>query len=279
MPHASRIAPEQALTRLRGVPAKGYDPDMSFLDHAIIGQRYFPARRDPLPHPTWVEVDDARLACYSSGQKHAVTVVHFHGNGEVVADYLPFFADCFEAAGADSFFAEYRGYGASTGRPQLARMLDDIPAIMDAVGRPASEIIVFGRSVGSIYAVEFAARFPDIAGLILESGIADVAERIALRVSPAELGVDADTFTRALRARFDHAAKLKGRSLPTLVMHARHDHLVDVSHGERLASYPRENARLVVFPTGNHNTIFGANSQRYLEEVGDLIATCSAGPS
>ena len=48
------------------------------------------------------------------------------------------------------------------------------------------------------------------------------------------------------------------------------------SHGERLASFPGEPARLVVFPHGDCNTIFGANQERYLEEVAALIALCSA---
>ena len=62
---------------------------------------------------------------------------------------------------------------------------------MGQKGCPASELIFFGRSVGSIFAIEAASRFPDAAGLVLESGIADVLERLLLRVQPEELGVTA----------------------------------------------------------------------------------------
>ena len=54
------------------------------------------------------------------------------------------------------FLAEYRGYGGSTGEPSLVAMLDDVDAIFSALGRPAGELVVYGRSIGSIYAIEFA---------------------------------------------------------------------------------------------------------------------------
>jgi pimeloyl-ACP methyl ester carboxylesterase len=247
---------------------------MSILDHPLITERYFFPRHYPVPRPRWVQVEGARLACHSSSNDHPFTVVHFHGNGEVVGDYVPEFEDWVGDLGADCFLAEYRGYGESTGTPQLGRMLDDIPAIFDAVGRPAEELIVFGRSVGSIYAIEFAARYPDVAGLVLESGIADPLERIVMRVTPDELSVSLAELEDAFSDRLNNVAKLRARQKPTLVMHTRHDSLVNVSHAVRLASAPAANVRLVLFPHGDHNTIFVANRERYVDEVRRLLTIC-----
>ena len=243
---------------------------MPLLDHPIISQRYFFPRSSRLKDPTWVDVDGARLACHYSQGDHPIVVVHFHGNGEVCADYVPEFPARCAAMGADCFLAEYRGYGGSTGTPQLGAMLDDIEPIYEAIGRPASEIVVFGRSVGSIYAIEFASQYP-VAGLILESGIADPEERILLRASPSELGTTPELLRAEFRARLDHEHKLVERTRPTLVMHARGDSLVKATHGVRLASYPRSNVRLVLFDEGNHNTIFGRNETRYMEEFAELV--------
>ena len=49
----------------------------------------------------------------------AKTVIYFHGNGEVVADYLPSFPEWITRAGCNVLLAEYRGYGMSSGTPAL----------------------------------------------------------------------------------------------------------------------------------------------------------------
>ena len=46
------------------------------------------------------------------------TMIHFHGNGEAVADYVPFMADVFADMGLNSLFVEYREYGGSTGQAE-----------------------------------------------------------------------------------------------------------------------------------------------------------------
>jgi len=252
---------------------------MSILDHDLISERYFFPSEDAPADPTWVDVDGARLACYATPRRHDLTVLHFHGNGEVVAGYVPWFVDWMGELEADCFLAEYRGYGASTGTPRLGKMLDDVEAIIEAVGRPADEIVVFGRSVGSIYAIETAYRFPEVAGLILESGIADPGERILLRCTPDELGVSKARLDAAFAERLDNLAKLQSRDKPTLVLHTENDHLVDVSHGERLAAAPARKARLVTFHAGDHNTIFSANREEYEEEVQRLLHRSRRSPS
>jgi len=246
---------------------------MSLLDHPLIAQRYFYPRRAPLADATFVDVDGARLACW----RHAPhpdggTVVYFHGNGEVVADYVDGFGDVFAAMGWNLFMAEYRGYGGSTGAPALASMLGDVGPILDAVGAPRSRVVAFGRSIGSIYAIHAASIAPDLGGLILESGVADVLERIAIRVTPRELGVTSSALCAAVDEELGHSRKLGAWRGPTLVMHARHDDLVDVSHGERLAAWAAGPTTLEIFPRGDHNSILHANAPAYWAAVRRLLA-------
>jgi hypothetical protein len=250
---------------------------MSVLDHPLITARYFFPRPDAVIDPTWVDVEHGRLACYAARRGHPLTIVLFHGNGEVVADYVPAFVELFDDLGADCFLAEYRGYGASQGVPQLGKMLDDVDAIFEAVGRRPEEIIVFGRSVGSIYALEFAHRHPEVAGLVLESSIADPLERILIRATPAELGTSLEALRAACQERLDHRAKLRARRKPTLIMHTKNDHLVDASHATRLASWQTENVRLVMFAHGDHNTLFAVNLNQYVEELRELVRVCARG--
>jgi hypothetical protein len=244
----------------------------SILDHPIISSRYFFPRRAEVPRPVWVECDGARLACYSH-RPHpgAKTILHFHGNGEVVSDYLPDFPVLLEQLGYNCFLAEYRGYGMSSGTPAMAGMLADVERIIAATGRPPEELILFGRSVGSIYALHGAFRVPQVAGLIIESGIADPLDRLLLRLEPDELGVTLAQLEAAVAQELNHQQKLSHYHGPTLIMHTRYDGLVELSHAERLYAWASSPKRLKIFERGNHNTILWANHAEYFQTVQQFI--------
>ena len=161
---------------------------------------------------------------------------------------------------------EYRGYGESSGHPALASMLDDALAVTDALGVNPGKLVVYGRSVGSIYALHVAAHRP-VAGLVIESGIADVRERLVLRLSAADLGVDDARLHGAIDELLDHRAKVEAFAGPILVLHARSDVLVRPEHGARLAAWGGDRATLQVFEHGDHNTIHAFNGRRIVELV------------
>lgn len=248
-------------------------PPATVLDHPLISERYFFPRPDPPRARLDVDAGDATLACaLHRASPEGRTVVHFHGNGEVVADWQDGFPEAIGRMGWDLLLAEYRGYGASTGAPRLGRMLDDVAAVLRAAG-PPEKLVIFGRSVGSIFALEAVARCPGVAGLVLESGIADPLERLLLRVTPRELGVQAADLEAAVAARLDHRRKLAAYRGPVLVMHTRHDGLVDPSHGERLAAWAGGGATLRVFEAGDHNSILLENQGEYLELLEGFLAS------
>ena len=70
---------------------------------------------------------------------------------------MPGFTPALVAAGVNVALGEYRGSGGSSGESALASMLDDALAITDALGVEPSRLVVYGRSVGSIYALHVAA--------------------------------------------------------------------------------------------------------------------------
>jgi pimeloyl-ACP methyl ester carboxylesterase len=246
----------------------------SILDHPIVSQRYFFPRADRFPAPFFVEVDGARLACaFRKVAPDAPTVVHFHGNGEVVGDWLDGFPEWLHSLGWNVLLAEYRGYGMSTGQPQLSKMLDDVERVVQASGVAPERLVFFGRSVGSLFAVHAASRFPRAAGLVVESGIADVLERISLRVEPRELGVPAGALEAAVRERLDQRAKIRAYRGPVLLLHTRRDGLVDVSHAEQLAAAAGGKVTLRVFERGDHNSILAVNEAEYRKAVAAFLAS------
>lgn len=252
----------------------------SLLDHPALSARLFYAWPNRFPDPFFVQSAAGVLGCwYKRPFPDGLTMIHFHGNGETVADYLVHFADRIAALGVNLLLAEYRGYGMSAGEPGLAAMLDDIPDIVTASGVDPSGLIFFGRSLGSLYAAHGASLYPEAAGLVLESGIANPLERILLRVEPRQLS----TTLEELRAETDRVlhqetklAAFRGR---TLVMHTRNDDIVPCSHGMQLHDWANEPKELVMFERGDHNNIMEINRERYFEHLGSFINRLPAAPS
>jgi pimeloyl-ACP methyl ester carboxylesterase len=252
----------------------------SVLDDPTLNRRYFFPRPASFRDPVWIDVGDAQLACaFNQVDGADFTVVHFHGNGEVVRDWLAEgLAERFAAVGCSLLLAEYRGYGMSTGVPALGRMLDDVERVIAAADLPPERLVLFGRSVGSLFAIHAAARFPQIAGLILESAIADPLERLLLRLDPSEVGMTSGEFAEAVRERLDHRKKMAAYRGPVLVLHTRFDDLVPVTHGERLAEWAGGHATTLIFERGHHNTILAENGEPYFEAIGRFLAELRAKP-
>jgi pimeloyl-ACP methyl ester carboxylesterase len=244
------------------------------LDHPILAGRTFYPRRVHLPDPFWVETSGgSRLACHRQEVgKDAPTVVFFHGNGEVVADYVPDMPSLLGRLGCSSVLVEYRGYGRSTGRPGLQSMVDDVAALLNAIDVPDSRLILFGRSIGSIAAIRGVRLRPHALGLVIDSGIFDVLERVTLRVSADELGVAAAELADAIARELDPVQALADFQGRSLIMHTRQDDLIDLSHAERLFEKSSGPKRLVIFDRGDHNSIFEENRAEYVHALEELIA-------
>src|SRR4030095_15086940 len=155
----------------------------------------------------------------------------------------------------------------STGQPSLVGMLEDVPAIIRSLGIPDSRIVLFGRSIGSLYAVHGVSKHPQVAGVILESGIANITEWFFMRVQPEELGMSKTALIDELQRHFDYATKLRSLQGRTLVLHTR--------HAELLYAAAPEPKTLHLFDQGGHNDIFYRNRQAYMQLVETFLGACA----
>jgi alpha-beta hydrolase superfamily lysophospholipase len=212
---------------------------------------FFP-RRDTSAAPDgavdlMIDVGGAALHVRRYAAPHArCTLLLFHGNGEVIADY-DVAVDHFAEAGAALAVVDYRGYGRSTGSPTLRTVVDDARVIAEAIGPH----IVMGRSLGGAAAHELYARpTASMLGVVLESAFSDLAGLIRRRgLEPPALSADD-------RATFDPLAKLPAGKLPLLVMHGARDHLIAATEAEtalRVAGSPDK--QLVLVPEHGHNDV------------------------
>lgn len=84
------------------------------------------------------------------------TVVHFHGNAQNMTSHYPYSA-WLAKEGYNVFIFDYRGYGASGGKPRLdGVVMDGKAALEHALKLPGAlpeKVIVFGQSLGGAVAV------------------------------------------------------------------------------------------------------------------------------
>ncbi len=245
------------------------------LDHPALNSRYFFPRPDALSRPFWVKsTEGVELAChYERAPRGARTVLLFHGNGEVAADYTGRFAAEMRRVGVGLCVAEYRGYGESTGEPSLPALLEDAEAMLEALKLAPEDLIVFGRSVGSIPACELAHLEPNLGGLVLESGIHDVRERVLMRVRPAQLGMSDAELDDVMSQDFNHADKLASYAGPILLLHAERDSTVNAQHAHANAKCAGGAVTLAVLPNGDHNSIEAENREAYWRTFGNWVAS------
>ncbi len=126
-----------------------------------------------LDDPFWVDIGTVKLACYYKiCDENFATIVLFHGNGEVVSDYLQNYAALFGLFNVNIFIAEYRGYANSTGTSTVCVCLEDAIRIIRHLKLSPEKTIIFGRSLGSLPAIHTATYF-NVHKLIVENEIID----------------------------------------------------------------------------------------------------------
>lgn len=250
-----------------------YSSKKTVLNHPIISERYFFPRYEQFENPYFVECNGVKLACYYlNNHIETKTVVYFHGNGEVVADYLDFYPQLFDKEGYNLFLFEFRGYGMSTGKPALVDMLTDVECVLKKLNIPQNKIILYGRSVGTLYAIHAASFFPKAYALILESGIADIEERIMIRISsPSEIDSSYEELKQEFHKHFNTEKKLSAFKSKSLVLHTVNDQLVAVAHGKKLYEYLNQPKNIHLFERGDHNTIFTVNQNEYFQILFDFL--------
>lgn len=202
----------------------------------------------------------------------APSILFFHGNGEIVADYDDM-GRIYNDMGLNFIPVDYRGYGRSTGSPTVTSMMRDAHVIFEWVQNKMTEdghkgsFMVMGRSLGSASALELAAHYPDrMDGLIIESGFSHVTPLLEL------LGIHTEAFGIKEEEGSRNIDKIKSFHKPTLIIHAEYDHIIPFSQGQDLyEASPAEDKRMLKIPHADHNTIFYYGMTEYLNAIKEFV--------
>ena len=202
----------------------------------------------------------------------APTLLFFHGNGEIGPEYDDI-AQVYNQKNINFIIADFRGYGFSSGVPDVENTQSDAHIILDFVLKYLKEknysgsLILMGRSLGSVSVLELTKRYPhDFSGLIIESGFADEGPLFNL------IGTTAQLAGFKKEDGFQNGGKIKNYAGPLLIIHAEQDHIVPFAQGELLYnSCPSKDKKFLPIPNANHNNILGISPQKYFEEIERFI--------
>ncbi|ATB34102.1 alpha/beta hydrolase [Melittangium boletus] len=188
----------------------------------------------------------------------APTVVHFHGNGEQLADEI-WLGQRFQDAGLGFYAVEYPGYGLSRDSegPSEKRIYAAAQVALEHLhkdlGVKPEETVLQGQSLGSGVAVEMATRGRGSRLLLITpyTSIVDIGAGLFPWL-PARLLV---------RDPFDTASKAPGLKLPVLIVHGTLDEVVPVEMGKRLGTiFP--NATVRILDGKHHNDLLDSADVR-----------------
>ncbi len=197
-----------------------------------------------------VSTDDVRINCwyFKSADPNARCIILFHGTNRTLIsesslmrmNYLAnknYHVVCFD----------WRNVGSSSPGPMNKIKFDDI-AVMEFVQQtlkiPVNRIYLYGWSGGSGHAAMMMAKYPEVAGLILQCPYAKLVDVFPLGSKAADCDLDTEFFVSELVRRQPNK--------PILIMHSLGDKMIDFSHALRLVCVAGANCRFVIYDECGH---------------------------
>lgn len=197
------------------------------------------------------------------------TILFLHGNRWNIAKFTGT-AELYRKLGLSCLMVDYRGYGASTGKPSEEGLYADAEtAYQWLIGEgkvPEGRIIIAGRSLGGALAARLASR-RNCAGLMLESTFTSLDDEGAYFHPFLPIGLIS-------KYRFDTAADLAKVKCPLLAVHSRDDKTVPLSLGRRLFEKGAMKSKTFVELSGSHNDCYFESGSVYADAVAAFVKAC-----
>lgn len=248
--------PRIAFYPIRGVQETPAALRLPFVDVRI------PTEDGETLHGWWLEDPAARAQ-----------VVFFHGNGGNLSLWLEAIAGI-RQRGLSVLAVDYRGYGASTGRPSERGLYRDADASIRAFAgrlrKGGTPVIYWGRSIGAPVAAHAATRLaPD--ALVLESPMSH--GRSLLETNPVLWLLSFFSSYRFATSRF-----VQQLDVPLLIVHGDVDSLVPYASGKRVFDAARTARKtFATIPGAGHNDLHVVNPPLYWQAIDTFVASLRPG--
>jgi len=191
--------------------------------------------------------DGARLIAWRAAARPGrPTILYLHGNAGNLAGRADRF-ERYQRLGFGLMMLSWRSYSGSTGQPTEAHNVADAILAFDMLvtsGVPASDIVVYGESLGSGVAIQLAGVRP-VAALVLDAPYTSI-------VDVAILSYPYLPVRPLLLDRYESDRHIKEVTAPVLILHGERDAVIPVKMGRALYELVRAPKKIALFPEGGH---------------------------
>jgi uncharacterized protein len=198
-----------------------------------------------------------------------IVLLWFHGNAGNITHRYDMIGGLMELP-VRVFIIDYRGYGKSEGSPSERGLYLDARAAWDYLrterGIPSERIIIFGKSLGSVPAVDLASKV-ESAGLIVQSGFTSASD-MAASIFPF-------LPTMLLRSKMDSISKIANVHCPKLFIHSPVDEVVPYKLGRRLFEAAPEPKQFYEVTGAPHNETYIVGGKAYFQALKAFIESCN----
>ena len=175
-------------------------------------------------------------------------ILYFHGNTRSIKGWAKYAKDFYRYK-YDVVLVDYRGFGKSTGRKSEKEMLNDVQVVYDtlAVQYHESQIIVYGRSLGSGFATKVASdNSPRY--LILDAPYYNFAKAVQrfIPILPMRF---------VLRYQLQTDKWIRKVNCHTYIIHGSKDWLIPISQSKKLQQLNPRKITLITIEGGGHNNL------------------------
>jgi pimeloyl-ACP methyl ester carboxylesterase len=205
-------------------------------------ERYDPLKSDQYRRAIEVRADDGAVlrGWFLHAPENPRTVIYFYGNAQTTRDAEGTTYWLFRTLGCNVLTMDYRGYGASDGKPAFEPMLRDAESLYDALGNLLPEpqpIVAYGRSIGSVFATHLAHARP-VAALVLACPPASAEDAVVATQKHVPIPLRWFLKLRADESLTDPELQpvhvVTEVNAPLLVIHGDRDETIPIDHGERI---------------------------------------------
>jgi hypothetical protein len=215
----------------------------------------------------WFTAEDGvRLHGWWVPKAGAPVWLWFHGNAGNISHRLENIKLLVEEVGVQVFIFDYREYGKSGGSISREGTFKDAAAayryLTETRGVPGSELILFGRSLGTALATDIALKGVSRA-LILESPFTN-SQEMAKLYAPF-------LFDWRPKVPYDNLGRVGYVKVPVMVIHGAHDEIIPVDMARRVFAAAPEPKELYIIPGSHHNDTYVVGGAEYIRRLRAFI--------
>lgn len=240
---------------------------------AFSGARFTYREPPPIPQSdvVWMTSNDTAgdwiTGIFAPGDPgNKICVVHFYGNDENlrISQYM---VDNLRAFGLSVLIFDYRGYGASRGRPREASFYSDALQIFDWLyeAHPELKVIASGWSIGSAVAT-YLAQHRELLGLMLFSPPTNMVECVSHIIPKDQIFIE-----EAMPFTFDTQERIRKVSAPILMAHGKLDKVVPYAMSETLVQAIRSPLTRIDVPGAGHEDLFTKGGKQLWDKIHEFI--------